>query len=211
MAAGPPDAYSRIEVPLTPNDLGPAATVCLWYKPNWDYRNRESFRHAIIENHTGFTLFEAAAAETKRIFQLSWGDGGEYLSFRMEDEVDRDYEVPEDKVSETTVLPKFHQLKSNQWYHIAVTWDFSEQPHTIALFVNGEEIGRTTMNGQDFAKFEPFTFGAHRHDYQGNGSANGVLDDIRAYNRVLNIKEIDQLYQNNKNIKDGLLMYLSFD
>jgi len=208
----PPSAYSRIETPMGPNDLGPAGTVSLWYKPTWDYRERESFREAIIENHTGFVLFDAGKKETVRFFHLTWGDEGEFLSFNVEDTVDRDYEAPSDDTAESGQLSPVHQFKSDQWYHIVATWDFTKQPRKISLFINGRERESTEMEGQDFAEFDPFTIGAYRHDFQPMpGSANGIIDEIRAYNRVLNGEEIERLYSDGEDIREGMLLYLNFE
>ena len=105
---------------------------------------------------------------------------------------------------------EIHQLHENTWYHVAVTWDFTEQPHQIALFVNGTELSRTGHKGQDFGIFENFRFGAHRHNFQAVGSANGVLDEIMGYTRVLTNEEIEQL-STGDNPEDGLFFHFTFD
>jgi len=78
----------------------------------------------------------------------------------------------------------------NQWSHVAVTWDGTNEPH---LYVDGEEVSYTGR----FVGGSGTTYSADDWKIaKGAGSIwGGNLDEVRIYNRELSSSEIKDLYQ----------------
>ncbi|PVW13046.1 LamG domain-containing protein [Marixanthomonas spongiae] len=79
-----------------------------------------------------------------------------------------------------------YDFKLNTWYHITLTYDLG----SVNLYINGEKLQTkpvTEIVKNDLSLF----FG---YDQPGATEYyNGILDDIRIYNRVLTKKEIEAL------------------
>ena len=76
-------------------------------------------------------------------------------------------------------------INADQWYHVTVTNDGS----TLKLYVDGQLKDITSSTG--------FT-GVNHNAYIGYVSAlyyNGLIDDVRIYDRALSADEIQQLYE----------------
>ncbi len=72
----------------------------------------------------------------------------------------------------------------NQWCHVAGTYDGS----TISVYINGILIGGAGASGAMMPSPNPINFG---RDPSGNGREyNGLIDEVRIYNRALNQLEI---------------------
>ncbi|MFP5040092.1 LamG-like jellyroll fold domain-containing protein [Parasediminibacterium sp. JCM 36343] len=99
-------------------------------------------------------------------------------------------------------------VQKNQWYHILYTLGND----TSKLYINN------VLKFQHFESgFSGFTNTADLLFGKGNNSAypfwfNGVLDDIRIYNRVLNTREATTLYTDSSavNLNTGLMAYYPF-
>jgi len=87
-------------------------------------------------------------------------------------------------------------LSSNIWHHLVVTNDGS---NTIG-YLDGEEIHSysSSLSGTN----EDFLIG----NVVGTNGIQGLMDDVRVYDRDLSAKEVTELYER-KNIEDGLLAY----
>ncbi|MAE63123.1 MAG: hypothetical protein CMJ18_02520, partial [Phycisphaeraceae bacterium] len=88
-----------------------------------------------------------------------------------------------DGVSADTVL------NSGQWYHVAATWDGT----TIKLFVDG-----AIDNGSGDARAAPILTDDRAIYLGGRGGTDkhdGVLDDVRFYDRALSAAEIRVIYE----------------
>ncbi len=91
----------------------------------------------------------------------------------------------------------------NQWYHFVFIFDGSlEQNARIKIYVNGSSnmgiygqagsLGTSTQNTS-----QELTIGAGHVKYNPsipNNAYNGLIDDIRIYNRVIPLSKIDSLY-----------------
>jgi Concanavalin A-like lectin/glucanases superfamily/Bacterial Ig-like domain len=82
------------------------------------------------------------------------------------------------------------------WYCASVT----NSEENISLFVNGEfTISSSKQFVDNLSSSEPFNLSSQYHDSWGDdpastGSVIGTVDDIRIYNRCLNKKEINVLF-----------------
>jgi hypothetical protein len=86
-------------------------------------------------------------------------------------------------VSNTIVL--------NSWQHVALTWD--QATNMIRLFRNGTEVQYNFQNIGSGSMLDdtthPFVIGA-RGGLQNGTFFNGLIDDVRIYNRVLDVNDI---------------------
>ena len=79
-------------------------------------------------------------------------------------------------------------IEMNRWHHVAVTYDGGRKARGVHLYVNGKEQGKE-IDWNDlifpFGSDEPFRIGA------GGGEPNfeGLIDDVRVYNRALTPEE----------------------
>ena len=98
-----------------------------------------------------------------------------------------DFDSNNDRFSSNTVFTP------NQWYHIAVTYDGTQASNQrVSIYVNGvlDKVGSESSSSlPNYAS--PVRIG------QLNGNTGsffeGMLDDIRIYNRVLSLSEIQSL------------------
>ena len=94
-------------------------------------------------------------------------------------------------------------IGTNEWTHYVMLYDYSEQ--MAQLFMNGELVAENTINSPNsnanadlFMGKDELTEGVlfqtiTEFDYYGGYFFNGALDQIRQYNRLLNIDEITAL------------------
>jgi len=80
-------------------------------------------------------------------------------------------------------------VKPNTWYHVAVVYDGSKTYH----FINGVQVADEDVTGTPATNSNDLILGC-------SGSAcstyplDGLMDDVRIYNRALSEREIKQLY-----------------
>ncbi len=79
-------------------------------------------------------------------------------------------------------------LSTSTWYHIVVT----QNGTTWELFLNGSSQGTTTMGTATFGD-NSFRIG---ESYAGGGAGKSTNDIVTIWDRVLNLTEIRQLYNN---------------
>jgi len=81
---------------------------------------------------------------------------------------------------------------AGEWAHIVITWDTSDY---LKLYVNGALIGMDPMYDNVFLGNTP---SVRQFGRVGNGAAarhwDGLVDDLRVYDRVLSAAEVMQLY-----------------
>jgi len=89
-------------------------------------------------------------------------------------------------------------LSSGVWLHLAATWDGS----TMKLYINGEK--QTTERSFDggttgrLGALEEFSIGKYVNDMQP--WFNGIVAELRIYNRALSPEEIELSYDLNKGL-----------
>ncbi|MFZ2189783.1 MAG: LamG-like jellyroll fold domain-containing protein [Candidatus Magasanikiibacteriota bacterium] len=76
-------------------------------------------------------------------------------------------------------------LISNNWYHIASTYDGTN----FKMFVNGSLVATSTGSATIDSNTNPLRIGGYSSNY-----FKGSLDDVRVYNRALSVKEVTQLF-----------------
>lgn len=81
----------------------------------------------------------------------------------------------------------------NEWQHVVVTWTGSVTATTVHIYKNGTELGYSVQtNGASFvANTSSIVIGNWVNLTLG---FDGIIDDVRFYNRALNIDEVSQLY-----------------
>ncbi len=106
-------------------------------------------------------------------------------------------------------------LKINAWYHVVVVRTGSSSAWTINCYLNGASDGASTGTGT-LVSNQTITIGT----FQGAAFFNGLIDDVRVYNRALSPREVQMLYQlgqakiNNSpvmSLTSGLVGYWTFD
>lgn len=98
------------------------------------------------------------------------------------------------------------------WAHIAVTfgWDVAAGKGTATFYINGQEAGGGSAITSNPAIFLGQTsdnyFGYSRFAAETNGF-NGIMDEIRLYNRLLTTSEIKEISGLNSPVADLIVKY----
>ncbi|MEM6755749.1 MAG: LamG-like jellyroll fold domain-containing protein [Planctomycetota bacterium] len=79
------------------------------------------------------------------------------------------------------------QLTTGRWYHLAVTWDGSQ----VKFYIDGELDRTASKTGTVGTDDRDVYIGARASTDQ----TDGLLDDIRLYDRALSAEEVTQLYE----------------
>jgi len=85
----------------------------------------------------------------------------------------------------------------NQWYHVVATQDGTNTLAGRKIYLNGVGVGSGVRTGT----IGNIAYGASTVQIGAENSAvflNGLVDDVRVYNRALSAKEVLQLYQMGK-------------
>jgi type II secretory pathway pseudopilin PulG len=77
------------------------------------------------------------------------------------------------------------------WYHVAATMEVSGTGRLIRLYQNGVQVYSETTTSVPLGNTQGLTIGK----YPNGANWNGVLDDVRIYNRALSADEILQVYK----------------
>ena len=75
------------------------------------------------------------------------------------------------------------KLSLNTWTHLAATYDGS----VLRLYVNGAQVSTRTIGGNILTSTSPLRIGG---DSSGSEYFNGLIDEVRIYNRPLTAAEI---------------------
>ncbi|MBD2410097.1 hypothetical protein FACHB389_08865 [Nostoc calcicola FACHB-389] len=81
---------------------------------------------------------------------------------------------------------------TENWVHLVGTYDGS----TIRLYVDGVQIGNNPLTGNILVDDNPVTIGAAENYYDGfplGDRFNGLIDEVRIYNRALSATEVKNL------------------
>ena len=91
-------------------------------------------------------------------------------------------------------------VQPETWYHLVVTADGI---NTIKFYVNGSLVPTTPINGNDtqeefFDKGDTWAFGMvfNPNHVPGEKFLDGLMDEVRMYDRSLNAEEVWELYAN---------------
>lgn len=92
---------------------------------------------------------------------------------------------------------------NNKWIHVAYTYDYVSRIRKI--YLNGNEVNVSGRVAGGTPNFATGTLKVGKQNY-GN-SINANLDDLRIYNRVLTLQEIQIIYNNKLTTDKYLLQY----
>lgn len=86
----------------------------------------------------------------------------------------------------------------NEWQHVVVTWDgTSNAANGVGIYKNGLELSHGyDQDGSGNRTDDSSTSMIIGNDGDVTGTFDGIIDDVRIYNRALNAVEIQQLYSN---------------
>jgi len=93
-----------------------------------------------------------------------------------------------------------------KWVHLIVTWDGTTNSATgVHIYKNGTEVSYSSqINGSaSYLSDAANDLNIGDGGIISNRQTNGIIDDVRLYNRVLSSKEISQLYSSGANTKQG--------
>jgi glycerophosphoryl diester phosphodiesterase len=146
----------------TAYQLPEQGTIALWYRPEAFYNYNTVFDNSV--NPDGWEMW-------------IYSDGR--LTFRVKNNGSGQMFYDLDNLN-----------GSNQWYHIALTWDKASS--NVTLYVNGlvRSSGAITNWVAPGASF--YVGGGNA----GNAKGRGAVDDVRVYDRVLAATEIQTLQAN---------------
>ena len=178
------DGNSYIQLP--PLNFNSQLSISLWV----NIKNKDTI-HAIISKYDGDT--GSSDVNIARSFELLVHASHE----------DKFYFCVSENGLETNAIFSSTVPNIETWYHIVSIFDNGE----IKLYVNGSLENTETFNTSTLFQSEiPLVVGATLIDNPkiGNLCANGQIDDIRLYNRVLSESEILSLY-NDQTIITGTI------
>ncbi|MBA7531118.1 hypothetical protein ES705_23329 [subsurface metagenome] len=112
------------------------------------------------------------------------------------------------KYSGNPAVATLNPVNSNNWYNVVITFDTIT--HIFKLYLNNVFQGEATYN-EYMPLASKLYVGYHNSDSWGYGwYMNGIIDDIRIYNRVLDSTEISNLYYENycfETVYDTITIY----
>jgi len=96
-----------------------------------------------------------------------------------------DSQSPQNTISTGTV-------SDTDWHHVAAT----RSGETVTFYIDGAPAGTVTISGDSADNPIPVRIGTDGPGYSGDSMFNGLIDDVRIYNRALSASEIRALYPN---------------
>jgi len=84
-------------------------------------------------------------------------------------------------------------VSANQWYHVVGVWDRTGGTNNLRIYADSSLEGTATVNADMDADTIYATIGRLYYPTV-NQYFNGLIDDVRIYNRVLSETEITTLY-----------------
>ena len=106
--------------------------------------------------------------------------------------------------SNWTEIKSNSTLERNKWYNVIITYASNDNNGTMKLYINGvidKEVN--SLGGKLNTNNKNIKIG-DRDQYW----FKGIIDDVRIYNRALTAEEISRMYNENLDIREGLVMHL---
>jgi hypothetical protein len=150
-------------------DITDAITITAWiYVGEWD------------EDWLG--LLNKAYDDTEDTYEISISQDG-YVHFVLFFE----------SSGRTAFNSPFYLLKDKQWYHVATRYDGD----SATIFIDGELVaGYDAPDERIRPNDNPLFIGAEKEYFNGPHHFNGIIDEVRIYDRPLTDDEIYYLYEN---------------
>jgi serine/threonine protein kinase len=164
---------------------GAAACVTVPYNPAWAF-GKKDFSIALWAKFSSISNYQTFLASVSTKNQSMWTfclDEG-LLQWQMDGSIG------------TVQLghAKFNPVIGN-WYHLAIT----RSGDKFSFYINGVEASSEIWKGEVPAPVSPLMIG----NTWGGGAFNGLLDDIRIYNRALAPAELAGLAQGQSSLEQG--------
>ena len=86
-------------------------------------------------------------------------------------------------------------IVNGQWQHVAVAWNGGTVASEIALYVNGIKVANNFGQNGVGTRADDVVRNAVIGGCAANSYFNGLIDDVRIYNRALSAGEVQQLYK----------------
>lgn len=165
---------------ITPNAIGVLGSIAFWWRARTDWNGSANY------------LFDATS-QASRFFYL-----GKRNNSRLRFEITDGAAAPVTLAAETANTG----VGPNTWKHVAVTWRVASGTNatTISIYLDGALLATTTgtTNGALNATLGTIYIGDNRSS-ASNGltgsptSADGTIDEFRAYSRVLTATDIQAM------------------
>ncbi|TAL48239.1 LamG domain-containing protein, partial [archaeon] len=170
--------YSFVNISNSPSlSVTDALTISAWIRTN-DAVNSNTER--IVQKGGGTSMYDFFIQETNKLRTILTLDTGQANIFGNT------------------------ALSANTWYHVVTT--FSNATGLLKIYINGIEDVSTTVSGKITTNTNPLIIGAFRGLPTDLQKFNGIIDDVRIYNRALSADEIKRLYQSTSiNLKSDFL------
>jgi hypothetical protein len=114
-----------------------------------------------------------------------WGVNSYSLVYRSDNS---NAAVDFEGLSPATSVNAVVSVKDGKWHLITGTYNGAN----IILYLDGNQVAITAATGNISDGGEDITIG--NEAFSGNCTVNGLLDDVRIYNRALSASEVKQLY-----------------
>lgn len=92
--------------------------------------------------------------------------------------------------ADSVIVEDSNSIIDDEWHLLTTTFDASSQ---LRLYVDGTQVDRTTVSASVVSRSSRLFFGTIAHT-PGRKTFDGLLDDIRIYNRALSKDEVRNLY-----------------
>ncbi len=163
-----------LEVPKVITEAG---SLLFWFKPDWDGKDDDDYR-LFDASLGGIYFFVGKGSAHPDITPAEFG-------FYFEAADDGDWQ---DVEFDPTGI-----IKKEEWFHCAVTWDFTGEPPFV--YIDGKEQATSRKIGGGFpALHEKPRFGWETVQYIAlTNGADGIIDEISFWARALNENEIQEM------------------
>ena len=163
-----------LEVPKVITEAG---SLLFWFKPDWDGKDDDDYR-LFDASLGGIYFFVGKGSAHPDITPAEFG-------FYFEAADDGDWQ---DVEFDPTGI-----IKKEEWFHCAVTWDFTGEPPF--LYIDGKEQATSRKIGGGFpALHEKPRFGWETVQYIAlTNGADGIIDEISFWARALAENEIQEM------------------
>ena len=98
-------------------------------------------------------------------------------------------------------------LEVDKWHHVAVTYDGSSRAAGLKIFLNAEDVGTQILHDSLTRQINRWINGHHNFAigsrFRDRGFKDGVVDELRGYDRQLSTLEVKQL-ADEKSLKESL-------
>ncbi len=97
---------------------------------------------------------------------------------------------------------------SDRWHHVVGVWDADSEE--MKIYVDGVEENSATFTGPIGISPHDLGIGYGLYDTYGGGHWEGLIDEVRIYDRSLSEKEIQNLYEREQ-VEEGLVSWWPID